>query len=91
MTEFVSNNFDFETTFVNPFLANYDFHSRLDFEPVHRDFLNAQVISVDEFVFKMQSISEHLDDEMRLTQARYEASANANRISTFTFHVDDEI
>ena len=91
MAEFASNNSDSETTSVSPFLANYGFHPRLGFEPVHRDSPNAHVISADEFAFKMQSISEHLGDEMRLAQARYEASANASRTPAPMFQIGDEV
>ena len=91
MAEFASNNADSETTSVSPFLANYGFHPRLGFEPIQRESPNAQVLSADEFANKMKDISEHLGNEMRLAQARYEDSANANRLPAPMFQVGDEV
>jgi hypothetical protein len=49
------------------------------------------LIAVNQFVNKMQNIDIHLRDEMLMTQASYEAIANANRRFCPRYLVEDMI
>jgi hypothetical protein len=49
------------------------------------------LIAVNQFVNKMQNIDTHLRDEMLMTQASYEAIANANRRFCSRYLVEDMI
>jgi hypothetical protein len=49
------------------------------------------LIAVNQFVNKMQNIDTHFRDEMLMTQASYEAIANANRRFCFRYLVEDMI
>ena len=91
MAEFISNNVDSETTTTSPFLANYGFHPRLDFEPLSRTNNSPELTNADEFATKMEEINAHLQNEMRLAQARYESTANYHRTPAPSFRVGDEV
>ena len=91
MAEFTSNNVDSETTTTSPFLANYGFHPRLGFEPLSRTNNSPELTNADEFATKMEEINAHLQNEMRLAQARYESTANYHRTPAPSFRVGDEV
>ena len=95
--EFSSNNTDSSSTLASPFLANYGQHPRVGFEPAEplpQDLTaqaRAQLIAADEFVTRMETLNDHLRDEMLIAQAIFESSANQRRRPCPIYLVDDKV
>ena len=75
MAEFAANNHVSETTKCSPFFANYGRHPRMGTEPARSlptGPLREKAIAADEKVQEMEEIHQHLKEQMRFAQARYE-------------------
>jgi len=78
-------------------LINSSQNSRLDFE--FSEFLlknltsqaQDKLINVEEFIKKMKKLTEHLRDEMLITQIIYEFNVNLSRRSCSRYFVEDEV
>ena len=90
MTEFFSNNHTFETTDISSFLANYGYHSRMNFES-HSQIITVDTLFANDFADKMKNINTHMQESMRLAQIKHEFYVNNYRTSASKFHVGDEV
>ena len=82
--EFAANNVDSVSTSCSPFLANFGQHPRMGFEspgplPTGTE-ARIQASDADNFVAKMQELTEHLREEMLISQVEQESYANDHRI-----------
>jgi len=50
-----------------------------------------KLINVKKFIKKMKKLTEHLCDEMLITQIIYEFNINLSRCSYFKYFVKDEV
>ena len=95
--EFAINNADSVTTGCSPFLANSGQHPLLGFEPAEplpRNLTTSdrrQILQADAFVERMKDLTEHLHDQILLTQAEQEHHANASRTPSFRYKVGDHV
>ncbi len=95
--EFVVNNTSSSITLASFFLINSSQNSRLDFEFSESLLENLtfqaqdKLINVEEFIKKMKKLTEHLRDEMLITQIIYEFHVNLFRRSCFRYFVEDEV
>ena len=95
--EFIINNASSLITLTSLFLINSSQNSRLDFE--FSEFLlknltsqaQDKLINVEEFIKKMKKLTEHLRDEMLITQIIYEFNVNLSRRSCSRYFVEDEV
>ncbi len=95
--EFVVNNASSSITLASLFLINLSQNSRLDFKS--SEFLlenltsqaRDKLINVEEFIKKMKKLTEHLRDEMLITQIIYEFNVNLFRRSCSRYFVEDEV
>ena len=80
--EFSANNAPFSTTLASPFLTNSRQNPCLGFEPPEplpaelTTQIRIKLLNVKEFIKKMKKLTEHLQNEMLITQAIYESSIN---------------
>ncbi len=95
--EFVVNNASSSITLASLFLINSNQNSRLDFESSESLLENLtfqardKLINVEEFIKKMKKLTEHLRDEMLITQIIYEFNVNLSHRSCFKYFVEDEV
>ncbi len=94
---FIVNNASLSITLTSLFLINLSQNSRLDFEFSESLFKNFmfqvwdKLINIKEFIKKMKKLTEHLRDEMFITQIIYEFNVNLFRRSCFKYFVEDEV
>lgn len=88
MSEFAGNNTVSATTEVTTFLANTGFHPWMGFEPALETTKKPE-LKAQEFVNRMESISQVLHDEMRYAQAVQETYANRNQVPAPVFKPGD--
>ena len=50
-----------------------------------------KLINVEEFIKKMRELTDHLHDEMLITQVIYEFNVNLFHRSCFKYFVEDEV
>jgi len=79
LAEFALNSARSESTAVSPFFANYGFHPRLGFEPITTEVTTATQKDADAFAAHMERLTEYLQGELRIAQARYEDASNVRR------------
>ncbi len=78
-------------------MINLSQNSHLDFKSFKSLFENFtfqaqnKLINVEEFIKKMKKLTEHLRDEMLITQIIYEFNVNLSRRSCFKYFVEDEV
>ncbi len=78
-------------------MINSSQNSRLNFkffESLLKNFTSQawnKLINVKEFIKKMKKLTEHLCDEMLITQIIYEFNINLFRRSCFKYFVEDEV
>ncbi|KAI5272033.1 arsenate resistance ArsH [Aureobasidium subglaciale] len=95
LAEFAANNTASATTTVTPFLANSGQHPRVGFEPLatqnHATPVRTRVDgnNADNFVQKMERLTEDLRAEMLIAQALSEAQANRHRRPAYTYKEGD--
>ena len=95
--KFIVNNASLLITLTSLFLINLSQNSRLDFEFSESLFKNFmfqvwdKLINIKEFIKKMKKLTEHLRDEMFITQIIYEFNVNLFRRSCFKYFVEDEV
>ncbi len=95
--EFVINNTSSSIILTSFFLINLSQNSRLNFKFFKSLFENFmfqawnKLINVKKFIKKMKKLTEHLHDEMFITQIIYEFNVNLFRRSCFKYFVEDEV
>ncbi len=95
--EFIINNASSLITLASFFLINLSQNLRLDFKFSESLLKNLtfqawnKLINVKEFIKKMKKLTEHLCDEMLITQIIYEFNVNLSRHSCFKYFVEDEV
>jgi len=79
------------------FLINLSQNLHLNFKSFESLFKNFmfqawnKLINVEEFIKKMKKLTEHLHDEMFITQIIYEFNVNLSRCSCSKYFVEDEV
>ncbi len=95
--KFVVNNASSLITLASFFLINLNQNSCLNFEFFEFLLKNFtfqawdKLINVEEFIKKMKKLTEHLRDEMLITQIIYEFNVNLSHRSCFKYFVEDEV
>jgi len=95
--EFIVNNTSLLITLTSFFLINSNQNSRLNFkfsESLLKNFTSQaqdKLINVKKFIKKMKKLTEHLRDEMLITQIIYEFNVNFFRHSCFKYFIEDEV
>jgi len=95
--KFIVNNTSSLITLTSFFLINSSQNSRLDFKSF--EFLlenftfqaRDKLINIKEFIKKMKKLTEHLHDEMFITQIIYEFNVNLFRCSCSKYFVEDKV
>ena len=85
LAEFAYNNAPSTTTGVSPFFANKGYHPNISVHPKH-DLSSAWA---REYVIDLQSLQQHLREEMTAAQKRYQGPADARRLPAPDFKVGD--
>jgi len=84
-------------TLTSFFLINLSQNLHLNFKSFESLFKNFmfqawnKLINVEEFIKKMKKLTEHLHDEMFITQIIYEFNVNLSRCSCSKYFVEDEV
>ena len=97
LAEYAANNAVSSSTGVSPFFANKGFHPKMSFGPPRpisssaSTYLREQNSQANDFVQKMEEILDILRTNLRAAQAKYEASANANRSAAPAYRVGDQV
>ena len=86
LAEFAYNNAPNESTGVSPFFANKGYHPQLAIHP-ERDVASARA---REFAVDLGDLHEHLKDNIRHAQQRYQKSADAHRLPAPEFKIGDK-
>ncbi len=95
--EFAINNASLLITLAFFFLININQNSCLDFKLFKSLSENLmfqtqdKLINVEEFIKKMRELTDHLHDEMLITQVIYEFNVNLFHCSCFKYFVEDEV
>jgi len=95
--KFIVNNTSLLITLASFFLINLSQNSRLDFEFSESLLKNLtsqawdKLFNVKEFIKKMKKLTEHLRDEMLITQIIYEFNVNLFHRSCFKYFVENEV
>ncbi len=95
--EFIINNASSLITLASFFLINLSQNSHLNFKSSESLLKNLmfqaqnKLINVKEFIKKMKKLTEHLHDEMLITQIIYEFNVNFFRRSCFKYFIEDEV
>jgi len=95
LAEFAANNTASATTTVSPFLANLGQHPRVGFGPLATQGPSTSArtrldrSNADQFVQRMERLTEDLRDEMLIAQALSEAQANSHRRPAYTYKEGD--
>jgi len=95
--EFIINNASSLITLASFFLINLSQNSHLNFKSSESLLKNLMfqaqnmLINVKEFIKKMKKLTEHLHDEMLITQIIYEFNVNLFRRSCFKYFIEDEV
>jgi len=95
--KFVINNISSLITLTSFFLINLSQNSHLNFKSSESLLENLtfqawnKLINVEKFIKKMKKLTEHLCDEMLITQIIYEFNVNLSRRSCFKYFVEDKV
>ncbi len=95
--KFIINNVSLSITLASFFLINLSQNSCLNFKffkSLLKNFMFQawnKLINVKEFIKKMKKLTEHLHDEMLITQIIYEFNVNFSHCSCFKYFVEDEV
>ncbi len=95
--KFIVNNTSLLITLASFFLINLSQNSRLDFEFSESLLKNLtsqawdKLFNVKEFIKKMKKLTEHLRNEMLITQIIYEFNVNLFHRSCFKYFVENEV
>ncbi len=95
--EFIINNISSLITLTSFFLINLSQNLRLNFkffESLLKNFMFQawnKLINVKEFIKKMKKLTEHLCNEMLITQIIYEFNVNFSHHSCFKYFIEDEV
>ncbi len=95
--KFIVNNTSLLITLASFFLINLSQNSRLDFkfsESLLKNLTSQawdKLFNVKKFIKKMKKLTEHLRDEMLITQIIYEFNVNLFHRSCFKYFVENEV
>ncbi len=95
--KFIINNASSLITLASFFLINLNQNSHLNFKFFESLFENFtfqaqnKLINVEKFIKKMKKLTEHLCDEMFITQIIYEFNVNLFHHSCFKYFIEDEV
>ncbi len=95
--KFIINNASSLITLASFFLINSNQNLRLNFkfsESLLKNLTSQawnKLINVEEFIKKMNKLTEHLHDEMLIAQIIYEFNVNLSRRSCFKYFVEDKV